>query len=50
MSWLGSALGVRQISLGVDEFGQSGSINDLYEIHGLSVTSIVNATESLLDR
>jgi pyruvate dehydrogenase E1 component len=48
MSWLGSALGVRQFSLGVDEFGQSGSINDLYEIHGLSVSVIVNATETIL--
>ena len=48
MSWLGSALGVRQISLGVDEFGQSGSINDLYEIHGLSVSAIVDAAEKLV--
>ena len=30
MSWLGSALGVPAVSLGVDSFGQSGSVADLY--------------------
>ncbi|MEE9414490.1 MAG: transketolase C-terminal domain-containing protein, partial [Acidimicrobiales bacterium] len=29
LSWLGSALGVRQVPLGVDEFGQSGTIEEL---------------------
>ncbi|WP_326555610.1 transketolase-like TK C-terminal-containing protein [Micromonospora sp. NBC_01813] len=43
MSWLGSALGVPAVSLGVDEFGQSGSVRDLYELHDLMPGSIVNA-------
>ncbi len=43
MAWLGSALGVPAVPLGVDSFGQSGSVHDLYEIHDLLPGSIVNA-------
>lgn len=43
LSWLGSALGVTQVALGVDEFGQSGTIDDLYRAHDLDSGSIVNA-------
>ncbi|MEM9563860.1 MAG: transketolase C-terminal domain-containing protein [Actinomycetota bacterium] len=43
LAWVGSALGTRQISLGVDRFGESGTIADLYELTGISVDSIVNA-------
>ncbi len=43
LAWLGSALGTRQIGLGVDRFGESGTIEDLYELTGISVDSIVNA-------
>ena len=31
MAWLGSALGVPAVPLGVDQFGQSGTIADLYD-------------------
>jgi pyruvate dehydrogenase E1 component len=48
MSWLGSALGVPAVPVGVDEFGQSGSIGDLYEIHDLTPGSIVNAALAAL--
>jgi pyruvate dehydrogenase E1 component len=43
LAWLGSALGVPCVPLGVDEFGQSGSIPELYELHDLLPGSIVNA-------
>ncbi|MGV9211659.1 transketolase-like TK C-terminal-containing protein [Micromonospora sp. RB23] len=43
MAWLGSALGAPAVPLGVDEFGQSGSVADLYELHDLLPGSIVNA-------
>lgn len=43
MSWLGSTLGVSQISLGVDVFGQSGTIPDLYRVNNLDSDSIVKA-------
>jgi pyruvate dehydrogenase E1 component len=48
MSWLGSALGVPAVSLGVDAFGQSGSVADLYRAHDLDSGSIVNAALAAL--
>lgn len=48
LSWLGSALGVRAVSLGVDTFGQSGRIADLYAAHHLDQGSIVNAALGVL--
>jgi pyruvate dehydrogenase E1 component len=48
LSWLGSALGVPQVPLGVDEFGQSGTVADLYEVHDLLPGSIVNAALAAL--
>ncbi len=43
MAWLGSALGVPAVPLGVDSFGQSGTVADLYALHDLDAGSIVNA-------
>jgi pyruvate dehydrogenase E1 component len=48
MSWLGSALGVPAVSLGVDGFGQSGTVADLYRAHDLDSGSIVNAALAAL--
>jgi pyruvate dehydrogenase E1 component len=48
MSWLGSALGVPAVSLGVDQFGQSGTIADLYQAHDLDAGSVVNAALAAL--
>lgn len=48
MAWLGSALGVPAVSLGVDGFGESGSVRELYEAHDLSPGSIVNAALAAL--
>jgi pyruvate dehydrogenase E1 component len=48
MAWLGSALGVPAVPLGVDRFGQSGSVHDLYELHDLLPGSIVNAALAAL--
>ncbi|MER7441135.1 transketolase-like TK C-terminal-containing protein [Micromonospora avicenniae] len=48
MAWLGSALGVPTVPLGVDEFGQSGSVAELYELHDLLPGSIVNAALAAL--
>jgi pyruvate dehydrogenase E1 component len=48
MSWLGSALGVPAVSLGVDGFGQSGAVADLYRAHDLDAGSIVNAALAAL--
>ena len=43
LAWIGSALGPRQYTLGVDRFGESGTIGDLHEIAGIDTGSIVNA-------
>ncbi len=48
LSWLGSALGVPAVSLGVDSFGQSGAVADLYRAHDLDAGSIVNAALAAL--
>ncbi len=48
MAWLGSALGVPCVPLGVDAFGQSGTVHDLYELHDLLPGSIVNAALAAL--
>ena len=48
LSWLGSALGVPAVSLGVDTFGQSGAVADLYRAHDLDAGSIINAALAAL--
>ena len=48
MAWLGSALGMPQVAMGVDTFGQSGTIQELYKIHDLDAGSIVNGALAAL--
>ena len=43
LGWIGSALGTRQFPLGVDRFGESGTIADLHDITGISTGNIINA-------
>ena len=43
LAFLGSVFGVETICLGVDEFGQTGSREELYEHYGISKSSIVRA-------
>ena len=47
-AWIGSALGTTCVPLGVDDFGQSGTVHDLYEINDLLPGSIVNAALAAL--
>lgn len=49
LAWLGSALGVPGVSLGVDAFGESGSISSLYAKNDLSAGAVVNAALGVLD-
>ena len=46
LGWLGSVRGHRVEPLGVDRFGQSGSLPDLYREHGIGVEAIVEACAS----
>ena len=43
LSWIGGAVNRKTISLGVDEFGQSGNLIDLYKVYGIDSDSIVDA-------
>jgi pyruvate dehydrogenase E1 component len=49
LSWIGSALGSKTLSLGVSDWGQSGSRADLYQEYGIDKDSIVSACISALD-
>jgi len=50
LSWIGSVHGHRVRALGVEHFGQSGSISELYSHYGLDVEAIMAAAEGLLGR
>jgi pyruvate dehydrogenase E1 component len=43
LAWLGGVFGQRVVPVGVDEFGQSGSIPDLYGLFDLLPSQLVNA-------
>ena len=47
LGWLGGVRGHRVEALGVEHFGQTGTIADLYRHHGLDADAIVEAAESL---
>ena len=46
LGWLGSVRGQRVEPLGVDRFGQSGSLPDLYREHGIGAEAILEACNS----
>ncbi len=48
LSFIGSALGVTQIPLGVDDFGQSGTREDLYHHYAIDRAAIERAATLLL--
>ena len=47
LGWLGSVGGHRLEALGVEQFGQTGTIGDLYRHHGIDANAIVDAAEGL---
>jgi pyruvate dehydrogenase E1 component len=48
LAFLGGALGVPQLALGVDTFGQSGTRPELYRYYGIDAEAIVRAATVLL--
>ncbi len=50
LAFIGSALGVTQVPLGVDHFGQSGGRQDLYRHYGIDAPAIVEVVQTLLAR
>ncbi len=47
LGWLGSVAGHRTRSLGVEHFGQTGTIADLYRHHGIDAEAIARAASAL---
>jgi pyruvate dehydrogenase E1 component len=47
LGWLGSVRGHRVEALGVEQFGQTGTIDDLYRHYGIDSNAIIDAAESL---
>ncbi|MGH6676463.1 MAG: transketolase, partial [Xanthobacteraceae bacterium] len=47
LAWLGAVNGHRLRSLGVEHFGQTGSIPDLYRHYGIDADAIIAAAEAL---
>ena len=48
LAFIGGALGVPQLALGVDDFGQSGTRADLYQHYAIDTPAIVAAARTLL--
>lgn len=47
LAWLGSVKGHRLRSLGVEHFGQTGTLGDLYRHYGIDTNSIIAAANTL---
>ena len=47
LAWLGAVHGHRTVPLGVEHFGQTGTIDELYRHHGIDADSIVAAAHGL---
>ena len=50
LSWLGSVHGHRVAGLGVEHFGQTGTIADLYQHFGIDTDGIVRSASTLTGR
>ena len=48
LAWLGGVHGHRVDALGVDSFGQTGSIDALYAEYSLDTNAIIEAAERLM--
>jgi len=49
LSWLGSVQGHRVKALGVEHFGQTGTISDLYHHYNIDTNAIVHAAQAASD-
>ncbi len=49
LSWLGAVAGHRTIPLGVEHFGQTGTVGDLYSHFQIDAASIVERVQALTD-
>ena len=47
LAWLGAVAGHRTRSLGVEHFGQTGSLAELYEHYGIDANAIIAAAQAI---
>ena len=47
LAWIGGVLGHKVKALGVEHFGQTGTIADLYRHHGIDANAIVHAAQAV---
>jgi pyruvate dehydrogenase E1 component len=47
LAWMGSVMGHRTRSLGVEHFGQTGTVKDLYRHFGIDAQGIIAAAEMI---
>lgn len=47
LAWIGGVYGHRVKALGVEHFGQTGTIADLYRHHGLDANAIIHAAQAV---
>ncbi|TSE13979.1 transketolase [Mesorhizobium intechi] len=47
LSWLGGVMGHKTVSLGVEHFGQTGTVGDLYQHYEIDAASIAGTASSL---
>jgi pyruvate dehydrogenase E1 component len=50
LGWLGGVHGHRAITLGVEHFGQTGRVSDLYAHFGIDADSIAAAARTFMGR
>ena len=48
LSWIGAVLGHKVKSLGVEHFGQTGTVAELYHYYGLDANAIAHAANSVV--
>jgi len=48
LAWLGGVAGHRIVPLGVEKFGQSADLIDLFRVHGIDAEGIIDAAAQLL--
>ena len=49
LSWVGASLETKVLPLGVSEYGQSGTPEELYAEYGVDSVNIMNACFEILD-
>ena len=49
LAFLAAVRGVRSVNLGVTEFGQTGTLQDMYRLHGIGADAQVAAALDLVD-